>query len=159
MSEYVPDIPDAKALYFRGQQREYVLVETQDGAASLYYQGRKIATFANLSAGYKGWGRAVRRWAEIQKSCPDCIDVVQKIIEEQLETAESVSKHFVIYEIQNRVPAARLHTKAMTCNCATDESRTNIRRGAEKLFRDSIRHLTTEYQLRNTLIFRNSKPS
>lgn len=68
-NEYRPDIPDAKALYFRGQQGEYILVETQDGSASLYYQGRKIATFANRSAGYKGWRRAVRRWVEMQKSC------------------------------------------------------------------------------------------
>ena len=67
-NEYEPDIPDAKAIYFRGQQGEFVLVETHDGSACLYHQGLKIATFANRSAGYKGWGRAVRHWAGTQKA-------------------------------------------------------------------------------------------
>jgi hypothetical protein len=60
-NNYTPDL-ECKALYWKGPNKQYVLVEYPDGSAGLYSQGQKIAGFASLTAGYKGWLRAVRRW-------------------------------------------------------------------------------------------------
>jgi hypothetical protein len=66
------DIPNAKAVIFRGR---YTIVETTDGAAGLYCDSEKIASFMNLEAAYKGWGRAVRRWVKVKT--PAIADVIR----------------------------------------------------------------------------------
>ena len=48
-NEYTPDL-ECKALYWKGPKKEYVLVEYPDGAAGLYYQGRKIGGIAAQQA-------------------------------------------------------------------------------------------------------------
>jgi hypothetical protein len=73
-NQMTPDL-ECKALYWKGPNKEYVLVEYLDGSAGLYYQGQKIAGFASKSAGYKSWLRAARRWQKAKT--PTIADVIR----------------------------------------------------------------------------------
>jgi hypothetical protein len=75
----------------------------------------------------------------------DC-SVVKKIIEEELNEAGFVSKYYVIEEIKNRIHPTRIFNKVLTnpsnrSDSATNSGVENIRLGADKIFRDSIRSL------------------